>query len=65
MKSKSIKKTLTIKEWLSMESVSFTALCGEKVSHREVIVTMLVCCGLIPAVCAIVYVASWLVGGAA
>lgn len=65
MKTKTIKKVSSIKEWLDAESVSFTSLCGEQFSHREVLVTMLVCCGLIPAICAMVKVALWLVGGAA
>ena len=51
--------------WLDAESESFTALCGEHVTHREVIITGAACTLFIPAVCALVYVASWLAGGMA
>ena len=64
MKTRTMTTMSAISEWLSMESVSFTALCGEPVTHREVIITGAACTLFIPAVCALVYVASWLAGGA-
>lgn len=39
-----------IGEWLDAESVSFTALCGERFSHREVLMTMLGIAALIVAI---------------
>ena len=36
--------------WLDAESVSFTALCGESFSHREVLLTMLGIAALIVAI---------------
>ena len=53
-KSKSIGIAAAIQAWLDSESVSFTAICGEQVTHREVLQTaagiMLlasaICCGI-------------------
>lgn len=36
--------------WLDAESVSFTAICGESFSHREVLLTMLGIAALIIAI---------------
>ena len=46
--------------WLHAESATFTALCGESFTHKEVILTHLFVIGLALA-CG---VAEWLEGGA-
>ena len=56
---------LTFTGWLGMESKSFTALCGEKVTHSEVLAVMIGCMSLIPLACLIELAATWLAGGAA
>lgn len=39
MKPKTLEKSSAIGAWLDSESESFTALCGESFTHREVLQT--------------------------
>ena len=52
-----------IGEWLSEESRSFTAICGEKFTRAEVILTCMGTAALILSVIMGVKLASWLAGG--
>jgi len=65
MKSTTTKKVSSLGEWMDAESESFKVLCGESFTHGEVVCVMCFCMSLIPAACLIVYIASWLAGGAA
>ena len=65
MKAKTMQETSALREWLDMKSKSFTALCGEPITHFEVLCVMAGSMALIPLVCLGVYVGSWLAGGAA
>lgn len=49
-----------IKAWLSAKSETFSALCGEEFTHREVLIAHAACVLLVVA-CG---VAEWLEGGA-
>ena len=63
-----MKKQLTmsaasaISEWLNAESASFTALCGEKFTHAEVIMTAVGTVAVLYVSALAVVVASWLAG---
>jgi hypothetical protein len=63
MKAKTMQESSALREWLDMESKSFTALCGEPITHFEVLCVMAGSMALIPLVCLGVYVVSWLAGG--
>ena len=65
MKARTLKETSAIGAWLDEESKSFTELCGEPITHFEVLCVMAGSMALIPLVCLGVYVVSWLAGGAA
>ena len=65
MKTRTMSIAEAIQEWLGEESKSFTALAGERFTHSEVLAAMGFCLALLPCVCLVVYVASWLAGGAA
>lgn len=54
-----------IQGWLCSESRSFTALCGERFSRAEVIMTGMGIAALTWAIVVGVWVANWLAGGAA
>ena len=49
--------------WLSEESRTFTAICGEKFTRAEVILTCMGTAALILSVIMGVKLASWLAGG--
>ena len=49
-RTSSLSVASAIQRWLDAESVSFTALCGESFSHREVLLTMLGIAALIVAI---------------
>ena len=53
--------------WLDAESESFTAMCGESITRREVIQTAAGIILLATAICCAVhisdFIASWLAGG--
>ena len=51
--------------WLSSESKSFTALCGESFTHAEVIITALGTMAIIYLAGVATWIANWLAGGAA
>ena len=57
--------TSAIQAWLSAESKSFTAMCGESFTHAEVIMTALGTAAIIYCAVIGVWIANWLVGGAA
>ncbi len=50
---------LTVKQWLSQKSETFSAICGETFTHGEVLLTHL---GFV-AVVILLLVAEWLEGG--
>lgn len=54
-----------LRAWLSAESKSFTALCGESFTHAEVIITALGTVGIFYLAIVATWVANWLAGGAA
>lgn len=51
-----------ISEWLDAESKSFTAICGEKFTHAEVIMTAVGTVAVLYVSALAVVVASWLAG---
>ena len=53
-------KRKKVKAWLNAESKTFSALCGEQFTHKEVLLAQLSIVGLLLA-CG---VAEWLEGGA-
>ena len=63
-----MKKQLTmsasaaVKDWLDAESASFTAICGEKFTHAEVIMTAVGTVAVLYVSALAVVVASWLAG---
>ena len=65
MKTESLSVAAAIQEWLDAESKSFTAIAGESFSHAEVIATGAFSLSLVPAICLMVHIVSWLAGGAA
>lgn len=65
MKTKTMQETSALREWLDMESKSFTALCGEPFTHFEVLSVMAACLAIIPMALLAEFIASWLAGGAA
>ena len=60
MKQTSISLGSALSAWWHGESQSFTALCGERVTHGEVLLT----CGGILLFVSILQIAGWLAGGA-
>ena len=54
-----------LRAWLSAESKSFTALCGESFTHAEVIITAIGTMAVIWMVIVGTWLANWLAGGAA
>ena len=54
-----------LRAWLSAESKSFTALCGESFTHAEVIITALGTMAIIYLAGVATWIANWLAGGAA
>ena len=65
MKTRTMSWSIAIQEWLDMESKSFTAMAGESFTHAEVIVAGVLSLMLVPAICLMVHIVSWLAGGAA
>lgn len=65
MKTKSLSVAAAIQEWLDAESKSFTAIAGESFTHGEVIVAGVLSLMLVPAICLMVHIVSWLAGGVA
>lgn len=51
--------------WLSSESKSFTALCGESFTHGEVIMTAIGTVAILYLAIIGTWIANWLAGGAA
>ena len=58
--TRTARRTLTIREWLSRKNESFSALCGEEFTNQHVLLAHLFCIALIALCC----VAEWLEGGA-
>ena len=54
-----------IGDWLSAESRSFTAMCGERITRAEVVMTGVGTAALILSVVLAVKLANWLAGGVA
>lgn len=64
-KQETMSAASAIQAWLSAESKSFTALCGERFTHGEVILTGIGTMAIIYLAIVGAWIASWLAGGAA
>lgn len=52
-----------VQEWWDAESVSFTSLCGESMSHGEVCSVAAFCALFLPVLAIFINVGQWLIGG--